>query len=79
MEYYSVLKRKVLTDAAQWVGYCTANWFNSLSGHMPGWWASPPLGDRQEATDGCFSHTSPFPSFSFSLPSPLSKEEIKSF
>ena len=50
---------------AQWVGHRSANQkggqFDSQSGHMPGLQARSPVGDAQEATNGCFS-LSPSPS-----------------
>ena len=56
-------------------------WLSGLSsdlrtkGHMLGLWTRSPVGDMQEATDQCISHTSMFLSLSFSLLSPLSKNK----
>ena len=54
--------------------------FYSRWGHMPGFLARSPVGGVWEATNQSFYHTSLFLSFSFSLPSLISKnKEIKSF
>ena len=48
--------------------------FDSWSGHVPGLWASPPLGCEWEATHWCFS-----PSLSPSLPLSLKIKSLKNF
>ena len=62
-----------LTGVAQWiVPACEprGHWFDFQSGHMPGLWAQVP-------GRGCMrgNHTLIFLSFSFSLPSSLSKNK----
>ena len=56
-------------------GKLKSHWFDSWSGHMPGLLTRSPAGGVQEAADRCFPPTLMFLSFSFSLPSPLSKNK----
>ena len=52
-------------------------WFDSQSGHRPGFWARSPAGGAWEATTHwCFSLTWMFLCLFFFLPSPLSKNNI---
>ena len=69
-----------LTGVAQWVGLQSCkpkgHQFDSQSGQSivePGLWARFLVGGVREATDRCFSRTSMFLSFAFSLPSPSLK------
>ena len=60
-------------------GHCLSFW-SETSGHMPVLWVRSLVGGVQEATDRCFSGILMFLSSSFSLPSPLPKnEQITSF
>ena len=64
-----------------WAWACEpkGHWFDSHPGHMPGLWATSPVGGMREATTHwCFS-SSLFPSFPLSLKiNKIFKREIKS-
>ena len=60
--------------SVDWAPACKPKgyWFDSQSGHMPGLQARSPVGGMREATSQCLS-------LSFSLPSPLMKNNKKHF